>query len=271
MVWHKIRNQISSWFPGKEQRIGIALGGGGARGFIHLGVIQALHEAGIYFDEIAGTSAGAIAGVLIASGKSPMEAHEILKKRDFFAYSKFQIPKIGLFSLDGLAKLIEREIPAKTFAQLEMPFYAAATNLNTGGIEYLNEGNLAPAVMASASIPFIFKPVHIGYSQYSDGGIIDNLPVKPLLHCHKTIAVNISPVQEKGNLNSLFKIAVRSFELGVNARVSEIKGQCTLFIEPTNIDSYDFFDTKKADELFNKGYDHTKQLLIKKEVATLMR
>lgn len=255
-------SKFSRWFSKETPKVGIALGGGGARGFIHLGVIQALYEEGIYFDEIAGTSAGAIAGVLIASGKSPIEAHEILKKRDFFGYSKFHIPKIGLFSLDGLTQLIDDEIGAKTFEELEIPFYASATNLNTGKIEYLNEGSLAKAVTASSSIPFLFKPIHIGGSKYSDGGIIDNLPIAPLQkNCKRIIAINISPIEEKDNLNSLFKVASRTFELCVNARATEMKHKCSLFIEPEEIGAYDLFDIKKADELFNKGYEHTKQFL----------
>ncbi len=257
--------RLNRWLGNETPKVGIALGGGGARGFIHLGVIKALYEAGIHFDEIAGTSAGAIAGVLIASGKTPIEAHEILKKRDFFGYSKFHIPKIGLFSLDGLTKLIDSEIEAKTFAELEIPFHASATNLNTGKIEYLNSGSLAKAVTASSSIPFLFKPIQIGNAKYSDGGIVDNLPITPLKKtCKRIIAINISPVEEKDNLNSLFKIAARTFELCVNARTSEMKSQCSLFIEPENIGTYDLFDIKKADELFNKGYEHTKKLQIAK-------
>ena len=247
-------------------KTGIALGGGGARGFIHLGVIKAFYEEGIYFDEIAGTSAGAIAGVLIASGKSPIEAHKILKDRDFFGYSKFHIPKIGLFSLDGLTQLIENEIEAKTFSELEIPFYACATNLNSGKIEYLRQGSLSRAVTASSSIPFLFKPIHIDGAKYSDGGIIDNLPITPLQkNCNRIIAINISPIEEKDNLNSLFKIATRTFELSVNAKASQMKHKCSLLIEPENIGTYDLFDIKKADELFNLGYEHTKRILTSKD------
>ncbi len=260
-------SRFNRWLGRGTNRTGLALGGGGARGFIHLGVIKALYEEGIYFDEIAGTSAGAIAGVLIASGKSPIEAHEILKKRDFFGYSKFHIPKIGLFSLDGLTKLIDHEIEPKTFEELETPFYASATNLNSGKIEYLNQGSLSKAVTASSSIPFLFKPIHIGGSKYSDGGIIDNLPITPLQkHCNRIIAINISPIEEKENLNSLFKIATRTFELCVNARAVEMRHKCSLFIEPADIGTYDLFDIKKADELFNKGYEYTKRLLVEKHV-----
>lgn len=263
------KGRLGRWFGMETPKTGIALGGGGAKGFIHLGVIKALYEEGIRFDEIAGTSAGAIAGVLIASGKDPIEAHEILKRRDFFSYSKFNIPRVGLFSLDGLTKLIENEIEAKTFEELETPFYASATNLNSGKIEYLNQGSLAKAVTASSSIPFLFKPIHIDGSTYSDGGIIDNLPIKPLRkNCDRIIAVNISPIEEKEKLNSILKIAVRTFEITVNARATALKHKCSLFIEPKGIGNYDLFDVKKADELFMLGYDHTRQLLsVKKKTG----
>lgn len=261
------KTRLSRWFGMEDPKIGLALGGGGARGFIHLGAIKALYEEGIYFDEIAGTSAGAIAGALIAAGKNPIEAHEILKRRDFFGYSKFNIPRIGLFSLDGLTQLINDELETKTFDELKIPFYATATNLNTGKIEYLNKGSLSKAVTASSSIPFLFKPIHINGSKYSDGGIIDNLPIKPLQkNCKKIIAINISPIEEKDNLNSILKVAARTFELCVNSRAQMIKPKCSLYIEPENIGRYDLFDIKKADELFNLGYEHTRQLLTSKKL-----
>ncbi|MDW3197499.1 MAG: patatin-like phospholipase family protein [Cytophagales bacterium] len=261
-----IKARLGRWLGMETPRTGIALGGGGAKGFIHLGVIKALYEEGVRIDEIAGTSAGAIAGALIASGKDPITAHEILKTRDFFGYSKFNIPRVGLFGLDGLTNLIETEIEAQTFDELEIPFYASATNLHTGKIEYLNEGSLARAVTASSSIPFLFKPMHINGSIYSDGGIIDNLPITPLQKtCNRIIAVNISPIEEKEKLNSIFTIAVRTFEITVNARAVANKHKCSLFIEPEGIGNYDLFDIKKADELFNLGYEHTKQLLASKK------
>ena len=256
-----IIQNLTKRFSKKPSRVGIALGGGGARGFIHFGVLQALMEKGIVVDEISGTSAGAIAGALIAAGKTPREAHEVLKKKNFFEFSKFQLPVRGLFNLEGLGEMIEQEIMVKDLENLQIPLHVTVTNLNSGNVEYLKRGSISKTVMASASIPFLFKPVVMDGDRYCDGAVLDNLPIKTLQDtCDKIIAVNISPVEETDDLNGLFKIATRTFQLCVNARASEMQSKCTLFIEPPEAKHYDLFDTKKADELFELGYAYVQQM-----------
>lgn len=250
-----------------DSQIGIALGGGGARGFVHLGVLDALNEQGVVPDVITGTSAGAIVGALIADGMAPRKAHALLKKKDFFGYSKFQWPKDGLFGLDGLEEVLKAALSVEKIEETSIRFIPTVTNLNTGKVEYMTEGPLVQSVLASASIPFIFKVMEIEGSKYADGGILDNLPLRPLLDlCQKTIAVSISPVRESDDLDSIVKIAARTFQLGVNAQNQDIESKCTLFIEPDGIEKYDLFDNKQADELFEMGYEHVKKL----DVASML-
>lgn len=244
-----------------KRKLGIALGGGGARGFVHLGVLQALQELGIVPDMIAGTSAGSIVGAFIAGGKTPEEVLNLLKKKDMLGYAKVQWPSNGLFDLNGLASTIEKEVGVKNIEDLAIPLLVTVSNLNTGHVEYLSEGNLGQAVQASSSIPFLFKPVTIGGAKFVDGGVLDNLPVKPLIdQCESIIAVSISPIEETDDLDSLVKVAARTFQVSINAQSLEVDKSCSILIEPEGLRQYKLFDVDKADELFKLGYDHVGNL-----------
>ena len=245
----------------KKHKIGIALGGGGARGFAHLGVLKALAEKDIYPDIISGTSAGAIAGVLIADGKSPEEVFSLLKDRGFYNYSRISLPKNGLLKLDGLKKELEKNVSVKDISDLEKPLIVAATNMNSGKIEYFTEGPVGEIILASASIPVLFSPVEINGSFYSDGGIMRNLPIEPLTgKCKNIIAVNVSPVRENHDLNNLIKISMRTFQLSINSTMSYSKDNCDLLIEPEGLEEFDILDVKHAKKMFDLGYEYTKKM-----------
>lgn len=247
----------------KKYEWGIALGGGGARGFAHLGVLQALREKGIEPDVISGVSAGAIAGVLIASGKTPEEAFEVIKDYKFYDFTKIRLPKSGLLSLDKLRTTIEKEVKVQRIEDLKIPVVLAVTNVLTGQAEYLREGEIGKAVQASASIPVLFSPVEIEDQLYVDGGLLDNLPYKPLLEsCKKLISVSISPVQELKELDGLISIAARTFQLSVSAERESAEEECDIFIEPPRLSEFDLLDTSSADEIFNVGYEYTRSLNI---------
>lgn len=249
----------------KKHKLGLALGGGGIRGYVHLGVIQALQEQEIAFDMIAGTSAGALVGAFIADGMPPKEVHELLKSKNIFEYSKFHWPKDGLFKLSGMQDVLKESIRAKTLEKLKTPFMATVSNLNKGKVEYMTEGEVNEVVLASASIPFIFAPVEMNGDKYADGGIFDNLPIRPLLEvCEKVIAINVSPVEPTDDLDSLMKVAARTFQLSVNNMDEELLNQCGVLIEPDGIGQFNLLDTNQEDELFEIGYEHAKNLDVKK-------
>ena len=158
----------------------MVLSGGGARGFAHLGVIQALNEAGIYPDVISGTSAGALAGVLYADGYSPEEILKLMNSGSRLDFMRPAMPREGLLQINGIIKILKAHLKAKTFEELKIPLYVAATDLNNGKSVYFSEGNLLDPVIASASIPVLFQPVKINNISYVDGGVLDNLPVYPI-------------------------------------------------------------------------------------------
>ena len=125
-----------------KYKIGLVLSGGGVRGFAHLGVLQALHERGIYPDVISGTSAGALAGVLYCDGYSPKEIFKIMKSSSWLNYMRPTLPRYGLLQISGITKILESHLHAKTYNELKVPLYVAATDLNHGKVVYFSEGEL---------------------------------------------------------------------------------------------------------------------------------
>ena len=251
-------------FRRKKYRLGIALSGGGARGFAHLGILKALEEKGIKPDIIAGVSAGAIAGAFIASGKSPHQALDIIEEYRFFDLARLRFPRNGFFTLNNVKASIEKEIPYERLEQLPIPLLVGATDILEGKVTYFSEGPIAPIVQASGSIPILFNPVSIEEKLYADGGILANQPIKPLFElCRKTIMVNISPVYPIKEVKNMVQMAARVFQLGINAPEEEDKNRSSVYIEPTEIKKYDFLDTKHAKEIFEIGYEHVSRRQIK--------
>lgn len=246
----------------KEYNTGLVLSGGGTRGFAHLGVIAALYEKGIKPDIISGVSAGAIVGAFIAAGKKPREILEIFKKGWFFKYTKLHIPLDGLLKLDGLKEIVQKEISIKNIEDLEIPFFIAVSNLNTGNVEYLNTGNLGETVLASSSIPVLFAPVKINGQFYVDGGVMDNIPIEPIKNsCEKIIVCNISPLNPDPKTKNLIQIATRTFYMNVNANIDYVIKNSSVFIEPEGIAKYDILNRAHANELFELGYQSAKKII----------
>jgi NTE family protein len=245
----------------KKYKTGFVLSGGGAKGFAHLGILQFLAENGISPDIISGVSAGAIVGVFIASGKTPLETYQILTHGGFMKYTKIHLPTDGLLRLDGLKEIFKKEIPQEYIEELKMPLIVTATNLNTGKTEYFDKGPIHEVVLASSSIPVLFSPVEMNGRQYVDGGVLNNLPVEPLIgKCERIITQNINPVYETEKLKNLVQVAMRTFHIGVHSRVEIAQKYSDLYIEPKDLDKYDLLKASQADEIFEVGYNYARTL-----------
>jgi len=242
-------------------KIGIALSGGGVKGFAHLGVLKALEEKGIEADVLAGVSAGAIVGSFIAAGKKPLEVMELINESDFFDFAKLSLPNRGIFTLDNMTENLKKSLGIKSFEELKIPFYVGAANIERARMEYFDKGDLIKIIQASASIPVLFSPVEINGELYVDGGLFENLPVNPLLDkCDILIAVNVKPVNLNGKLDSITDIAVRTFQLKTIVNAEELKAKADIFIEPTGIEKYNILNTKYSQELYDLGYNYCKNL-----------
>lgn len=244
----------------KKKKIGIALGGGGSRGFAHIGVLKALEEEGIKPDLISGTSAGAIVGCLVADGKTPEEIMAIMGEIELTDVAKIGLPKKGFASLDNLRKKLKKNLKANKFSELEKPLYVGLSNLLSGKIDYISTGDLTKAVQGSASIPIIFSPVEINGQVYVDGGLLDNVPVKPLIdQCDIIIAVDIMPVEQVEVIEDVRDVITRVFQMSTSMQHYS-KDSCDLIIELEAVSEYNILDTRHNEEIYKLGYDYVKNL-----------
>jgi len=166
-----------SW---KHKRIGLALGSGGARGWAHLGVLQALREKNIQIECVAGTSMGALVGTFVAAGREQV-LREVAQNMDWKRLRQFfwevSLSRSGLTDGKRLLEETHKLLGLREFRELDLPFRAVATDLNTGGEVVLSSGNLLQALRASISIPGVFSPVHVGRRLLVDGGLVNPVPV----------------------------------------------------------------------------------------------
>ncbi len=246
----------------KEYNIGLVLSGGGARGFAHLGLIQALNDSGIFPDIISGTSAGALAGVLYADGYTPKEILHMMNTGSRLDFMRPAMPREGLLQIGGIIKILKSGLRAQTFEELKIPLFVAATDLNNGRAEYFSKGKLLEPVIASASIPVLFQPVIINDVYYVDGGVLDNLPLKPIENkCRFLIGSFVNPVGYVEKCSGLINIAERTFMLSMSKEINEKAKKFDLFVAPMELRNYKILDPEKAEELFEVGYKATMEKL----------
>lgn len=239
----------------KRYELGLALSGGGAKGFGHIGAFQVLEECGVMPDIISGTSAGALAGVLFADGYTSGEIKEMFKGREFSEFAEFQIPKSGLFDNKRFGGFLKHHLRAKTFEELKIPLVVVATNLDKGKMQEFRTGPIVDPVVASCSIPIIFTPVAIDGSHYVDGGLFRNFPVSNIREeCESIIGVNVSPLIAQEYKQTIFHIAERSYHYMFNANTLEDRLLCDLLIEIEELSAYKTFDLENVDKMVEIGY-----------------
>ncbi len=236
-------------------KIGLALSGGGARGIMHLGVVKALYELGIRPSMITGTSAGAIAGALLANGLSPDEILEIITNTNFFKYFRPSLSGMGLLSMDKAEDLYFKYLPHNSFEALKIPLTVAATDIQAGELNYFSAGPLVRPLMASSCLPGIFAPIMFQKKQYVDGAVLNNLPIEPLFE--KTdyiIGVNCNPYSVNKPVKGTRGVLEKSLLLAIRSKTQERLQKCQAIIEPPEIGKYETYDLGSAREMFRIGY-----------------
>jgi NTE family protein len=246
----------------KKYKLGVVLSGGAARGFAHVGVLKALQEHKLYPDIISGVSAGALVGSFYCDGYKPDEIIQLFGNRKWLKLLEFSYPRMGLTRYTGLARLLKSNLKSETFDDLKIPLVAGVTNLNNGKAEYISKGSLKKIVLASATIPGLVKPLVIDGSYYVDGGVMNNLPIKPIAGlCERIIAVHVNPTAHKDDFKNVIGIIERAFHLSVSRGVKLKVDNCDLFIEPPELKNYSVADITKGKEMNEIGYEYTMKLL----------
>ena len=239
--------------------VGLVLSGGGARGVAHLGVIKVLEELGITISVIAGSSSGAIAGALYGSGIEPEKIVDIVRDLKPFSLIRPAVSRSGFLRMDTAELLYHQHILDDTFEALSIPLIITATDLQTGKTVYFSEGPLIRPLMASTCIPVVFDPVEVEGRLYIDGGILNNFPAEVLIgQCDKIIGSHCNPVDDDFRTGNFRTILERTFLLSINANAYSRRQFCDLFIEPLALKPFRVFDTARADDIFQIGYDYAK-------------
>lgn len=244
----------------KKYARGLALSGGGAKGFAHLGALALLEEKGLKPDLIIGTSVGSIMGVLYADGYTPSEIKKLFTGREFSEFAEIQVPKSGLFSSRRFRNFLNKHLRAKTFEELQMPLIVVATDLDNGQSVEFSSGSLVDAVLASSSIPILFNPVFIDGICYVDGGIFRNFPVANIrYYCDMVIGVNVSPLVPLAYKKTILNIAERSYHYMFRANTVEDRELCDILIESTKFGDIRMFDLQNVEQISKLGYDAAKE------------
>lgn len=248
----------------KKYKLGLALSGGGVKGFAHAGALKALEEFGYKPDIISGTSAGAVAGALYVAGYSPKEICDLFKNKSFSNFTNITIPTSGLFSPAKFVDFLKQKITYSNIEDLPIPMRIVATDLDAGKIKVFTEGSLAERVMASATVPVVFPPTVIDDVHYVDGGIFCNFPVDVIRQdCEKVIGINVSPLVPTQYKQTIIEIALRSYNFMFRANTKEDGMLCDVLVELPDVSQYDMFDLDAIDEIYRMGYHETKLALQK--------
>lgn len=243
-------------------KIGLALSGGGARGIAHLGVIKALEEIGLRFSAISGTSAGAVAGAFYCAGYKPDEILQIITSMGFLNSVRPAWSWTGLLSMEGFKEVMHKHIPHNSFEKLNPALTVTATEIRLGKVVYFTEGELIPAVIASSSIPAIFSPATLDGHVYVDGGLMDNLPARPLVgKCDFIIGSHCNPVDQRFDIKNVKEVTERSLLIAINVSTAHSKIHCNFVFESSELGKFSTFDLAKGKEIFQIGYRNAKSRL----------
>jgi NTE family protein len=210
---------VAAPVPPRKVRIGLALGGGAARGFAHIGVIKALEAQGIYPEIVVGTSAGSVVGALYAAGNNGFALQRVALDMDESTISDWALPLFGKVSgvLKGeaLQNYVNKAVHNVPMEKLKLSFGAVATDLNNGQPILFQRGNTGQAVRASSSVPSVFQPVKIGSRTYVDGGLVAPVPVRFAreMGADFIIAVNISTQTDTQATLSSLEVLMQTFSI----------------------------------------------------------
>jgi len=231
-------------------KIALALGGGAARGFAHIGVIKALEAQGIVPDIIVGTSAGSVVGALYAAGFNGFELQQLSMQMDESQVSDWSLPNRGMIKGEALQDFINKAVKYRTLEKMNKSLAVVATDLYSGEMIVFRTGNTGMAVRASSSVPGIFQPVNINGHEYVDGGLVAPVPVRVArsLGADFVIAVDISDKPINNKTTSSIEVMLQTFNImGQSISRNELP-EADIVIRPVTpgISSTDFKDRHTA-------------------------
>ena len=236
----------------KPLKIGLALGGGAARGFAHVGVIAVLEEAGLKPQLVVGTSAGSLVAALYATGKTSAQLQQTALNMEEVAITDWMLPIVGrgMFRGEALARYVNELVAGRLMENMALPLGIVATDLNSGNAVLFQKGDTGVAVRASSAVPAVFVPVKINGREYVDGGLVSPVPVRfaRQMGADVVIAVDISNSPEAAATDGTLQILLQTFAImGKSINDLELKG-ADVVVRPSQVGlkSADFSARQRA-------------------------
>lgn len=249
--------------PFQRPQIGLALGGGFARGIAHIGALKVLEEEGIPIDYVSGTSVGAIIAAAYCSGVSAKELSEIALLVRFKHFARWTFSRYGFCNNDRIDGLMRRMMKVHTFEEMKIPLAVAATEFNTGNAAVFTSGQVIPAVRASCAYPGMFLPVEVNGKTYVDGMLAWLVPTTPLkaMGADRIIGLylNASWVKMRAPRH-LFDVIGQCFSIAQERMSDSWKRDADLVIEP-NVDGFEYDCFDRAKELLVVGEESMRKAL----------
>jgi NTE family protein len=235
--------------------IGVALGGGFARGIAHIGVLKVLEEEGIPIRVVTGTSVGALIGACYCSGLSLAEMVGVAHNSRFTTFARWTLSRYGFASNDRMVAFLTRTLKVKTFEELRIPLGVTATDFNTGEGVVFHSGSIVDPVRASCAYPGMFLPVEIRGRYLVDGMLSHPVPTRPVreMGADRVIAVHLKGTWANGGPpRHLFDVIGQSFAIAQDAMSGLWKEAADLVIEP-DVAGFAYDDFRRADDLIHVG------------------
>jgi NTE family protein len=249
-------------FEKKKQKSGIAFGGGGTRGFAHLGAIRVFQENDIDFDYVSGNSAGSIAGALYAAGIPWQDMYAFVEKfTDIYRPRKSTL--LSYMSPELIEELADNFLKGMTFSDLKKPFSAVAVDLDSGVLDILDSGNVSKALSASCAVPGIFRPVKIGNKRYIDGGTLCSIPTRPVREMGADLVVGINLNADRGNgteSSRRLDVFVAAYNLSINVNSRLCTRYADIMLCP-RLDGFARHSFKSIEEMISIGEKTAKNRL----------
>lgn len=243
--------------------IGLALGGGFARGMAHIGVLKVLEEEGIPVRLVAGTSVGALIGAAYCSGLSIEELEKLSSSVRFTTFARWTVSRFGFASNDRMVAFLARTLKVKTFEELRIPLGVTATDFNSGEGVVFHSGSIVDPVRASCAYPGMFLPVEIRGRYLVDGMLSHPVPTRPLrdMGAERVLAVHLKGTWSRGGApRHLFDVIGQSFAIAQDAMSSLWRSAADIVVEP-DVAGFAYDDFKRAGNLIRSGEVAMRQAL----------
>lgn len=250
--------ELSRKVPGAEAKypvIGVALGGGFARGMAHIGVLKVLEEEGIPVSVMTGTSVGALIGASYCSGLSLEDLEKVAHSCRFTTFARWTVSRYGFASNDRMVSFLTRTLKVKTFEELRIPMGVTATDFNSGEGVVFHSGSIIDPVRASCAYPGMFLPVEIRGRYLVDGMLSHPVPTRPLrdMGAERVLAIHLKGTWTKGGPpRHLFDVIGQSFAIAQDAMSSLWRSAADIVVEP-DVAGFAYDDFKRAGDLIRSG------------------